>query len=93
MEKTKKSQEGKKMIDNFMSVLEEFSGANLHSEAARKTIAEALIKHMCEHHIITYTDLDSARKDPKMEQWVSYCKTKKQETNPDQMELPFEKGL
>ena len=44
MEKTKKSQEGKKMIEDFMSVLEDYHNANLHSEAARRTIAEALVQ-------------------------------------------------
>ena len=46
------------MIEDFMSVLEDYHNANLHSEAARRTIAEALVKHMCDHHIITYTNLE-----------------------------------
>ena len=81
------------MIDNFMKVLEEFSDANLYSEGARRRIAEALVNHMCEHHIITYTDLEAARKDPKMTNWINYCKSKNEEENKDQMKLPFERGL
>ena len=88
MEKKKKSQEGKKMIDNFMKVLEEFSDANLYSEGARRRIAEALVNHMCEHHIITYTDLEAARKDPAMIEFMKNCGCK---TN--QMDIPFERGL
>ena len=89
MEKTKKSQtEGKKMIDDFMSVLENFHNANLHSEAARRTIAKALVDYMCEHHIVTFTDLEGARKDPSMEEFIKNCGCKA-----NQMDIPFEKGL
>ena len=80
------------MIDNFMSVLEEFSNANLHSEAARRRIAEALVNHMCEHHIITYTDLESAKKDPAMVDFIKNCGCTS--THDDyQIDLPFERGL
>ena len=65
MEKTKKSQtEGKKMIDDFMHVLEDYTNANLHSVAARKRIAEALVQHMCDHHIVTFTNYETAVNDP-----------------------------
>ena len=79
------------MIDNFMKVLEEFSDANLHSEGARKRVAEALVNHMCEHHIITYTDLESARKDPAMVEFIKNCGCNT--TDDNQMDLPFERGL
>ena len=89
MEKTKKSQtEGKKMIDDFMHVLENYTGANLHSVAARKVIAEALVNYMCEHHIITYTNLEAAKNDPAMTEFIENCGCKA-----NQMDIPFEKGL
>ena len=89
MEKTKKSQtEGKKMIDDFMYVLENYTDANLHSEAARRMIAEALVKYMCEHHIVTFTDLEGVRNDPAMEEFIKNCGCKA-----NQMDIPFEKGL
>ena len=76
------------MIEDFMSVLEDYHNANLHSEAARRTIAEALVKHMCDHHIITYTNLEAAKNDPAMTEFIenSGCKA-------NQMDIPFEKGL
>ena len=76
------------MIDNFMTVLEKFSSANLHSEAARRHIAEALVKHMCDHHIITYTNLETAKSDPAMTEFIENCGCKA-----NQMDLPFERGL
>ena len=88
MEKKKKSQEDKKMIEDFMSVLENYHNANLHSEAARRTIAEALVKHMCDHHIVTYTNLEAAKNDPAMTEFIENCGCKA-----NQMDLPFEKGL
>ena len=81
------------MIDDFMYVLENYPNVNLENRSDREMVAYALVNIMCEHHIVSYTDLEAARKDPKMEQWVEYCKSKKEETDPDQMELPFEKGL
>ena len=76
------------MIDDFMSVLENYHNANLHSEAARRTIAEALVKHMCDHHIITYTNLETAKSDPAMTEFIENCGCKA-----NQMDIPFEKGL
>ena len=67
------------MIEDFMSVLENYPDVNLHSEAARRNIAEALVKHMCDHHIVTYTNLEEARKAGM--------------DNDDQMDIPFERGL
>ena len=88
MEKTKKSQEGKKMIDDFMSVLENYPDANLHSEAARRNIAEALVEYMCEHHIVTFTDLEGARNDPAMTEFIENCGCKA-----NQEDIPVERGL
>ena len=51
IKRNKKPNGGKKMIDDFMSVLENFSNANLYSEGARKRVAEALVDYMCEKHI------------------------------------------
>ena len=76
------------MIDDFMSVLEKYPDANLHSEAARRTIAEALVKHMCDHHIVTYTNLEAAHNDPAMTEFIENCGCKA-----NQMDIPFEKGL
>ena len=76
------------MIEDFMSVLEEYHNANLHSEAARRTIAEALVKHMCDHHIVTYTNLEAAKNDPAMTEFIENCGCKA-----NQMDIPFEKGL
>ena len=89
MEKTKKSQtEGKKMIDDFMHVLENYTGANLHSVAARKMIAEALVQHMCDHHIVTFTNYEAAVNDPNMKEFIKNCGC-----NPNQDDIPTERGL
>ena len=51
---------------------------------------------MCEHHIVSYTDLEAVKNDPKMTQWVEYCKSKSDERDiekTNQMKLPFERGL
>ena len=76
------------MIEDFMSVLEDYHNANLHSEAARRTIAEALVKHMCDHHIVTYTNLEAAKNDPAMTEFIENCGCKA-----NQMDIPFERGL
>ena len=76
------------MIDDFMHVLENYTDANLHSVAARKVIAEALVKHMCDHHIVTFTNLEAARNDPAMTEFIENCGCKA-----NQMDIPFEKGL
>ena len=76
------------MIDDFMYVLENYPDANLHSEAARRNIAEALVKHMCDHHIVTYTNLESVKNDPTMIEFIENCGCKA-----NQMDIPFEKGL
>ena len=81
------------MIDDFMYVLENYPKADLSKEKDRKMVAEALSGIMCAHHIVSYTDLDAVRKDPKMTNWINYCKSKNEEENKDQMKLPFERGL
>ena len=63
------------MINDFMYVLENYPDANLSSEDARKTIAHALANIMCEHHMVVYADLDAVDGDPKMKNWINYCKT------------------
>ena len=76
------------MIADFMYVLENYPDANLHSESARRMIAESLVNYMCQHHIVTFTDLEGARNDPKMEEFIKNCGCKA-----NQMDIPFEKGL
>ena len=89
MEETKKGQtEGKKMIDDFMHVLENYTDANLHSVAARKVIAEALVQHMCDHHIVTFTNYEAAVNDPNMKEFIKNCGCK-----PTQEDIPEERGL
>ena len=88
MEKTKKSQEGKKMIDDFMYVLENYPDANLHSESARRMIAESLVNYMCEHHIVTFTNYEAAVNDPNMNEFIKNCGCK-----PIQEDIPVKRGL
>ena len=76
------------MIDDFMHVLENYTDANLHSVAARRRIAEALVQHMCDHHIVMYTNLDAVREDPAMLEFIENfdCET-------HHKDLPVERGL
>ena len=76
------------MIEDFMSVLENYTDANLHSVAARRRIAEALVQHMCDHHIVTFTNYEAAKNDPAMTEFIENCGCKA-----NQMDIPFEKGL
>ena len=76
------------MIDDFMHVLEDYTNANLHSEAARKHIAEALVKHMCDHHIVTFTNYEAAINDPNMKEFINNCGCK-----PTQEDIPIKRGL
>ena len=64
------------MIDDFIYVLENYPNSDLSKKEDREMIATALSNIMCEHHIVTYTDLDAAEKDPKMANWISYCKSR-----------------
>ena len=76
------------MIDDFMYVLENYPDANLHSEAARRMIATSLVNYMCQHHIVTFTDLEGARNDPAMTEFIENCGCKT--THED---IPEERGL
>ena len=76
------------MIDDFMYVLENYPDANLHSEAARRMIATSLVNYMCEHHIVTYTNLEAAKNDPTMTEFMKNCGCKA-----NQMDISVEKGL
>ena len=81
------------MVEYFLYVLENYTNVNLEDKDDRELIAYALVNIMCEHHIVSYTDLDAVKNDPKMKTWIQYCKTKSQEKNNNQMEIPFERGL
>ena len=76
------------MIDDFMHVLEDYTTANLHSESARRNIAEALVKHMCDHHIVTFTNYEAAVNDPNMKEFIKNCGCK-----PNQEDIPVKRGL
>ena len=76
------------MIEDFMSVLENYTDANLHSEAARRTIAEALVKHMCDHHIVTFTNYEAAVNDPNMTEFIKNCGCKS-----NKEDIPVKRGL
>ncbi len=76
------------MIDDFMHVLENHTDANLHSEGARRMIAEALVKHMCDHHIVTFTNYEAAVNDPNMQEFIKNCGCK-----PNQEDIPVKRGL
>ena len=81
------------MINDFMYVLENYPDANLSSEDARKTIAQALANIMCEHHIVSYTDLESVKDDPKMANWIDYCKSKSDERDLEKNKSQITRGL
>ena len=76
------------MIDDFMHVLEDYIDTNLYSVAARRRIAEALVQHMCDHHIVTFTNYEAAINDPKMEEFIKNCGCKA-----NKIDIPFDKGL
>ena len=67
------------MIDDFMYVLENYPNVDLSKKEDRELIANALSNIMCEHHIISYTDLDAVKNDPKMKSWINHCKKTKEE--------------
>ena len=46
------------MKDNFVYVLENYPNADLSKKEDRDMIADALANIMCEHHIVSYTDLN-----------------------------------
>ena len=76
------------MIDDFMYVLENYPDANLRSEAARRAIATSLVNYMCEHHIVTFTDLEGAMNDPAMTEFIENCGCKTHHED-----IPEERGL
>ena len=78
------------MKDYFMYVLENYPNADLSKKNDRELIAESLTNFMIDHHVVAYTDLEAAKKDPKMLNWIKDVKNK---NNDNQMDLPFEKGL
>ena len=69
------------MVDDFLYVLENYPNADLSKKEDRDMIANALSNIMCEHHIVTYTDLNSAEGDAKMDNWIQHCNTLKTEKN------------
>ena len=69
------------MVDDFLYVLENYPNADLSNEKDRKMVAEALSNIMCEHHIVTYTDLNAVEGDDKMKNWINHCKTLKTDKN------------
>ena len=76
------------MIDDFMHVLEDYTDVNLHSVTARRRIAEALVQHMCDHHIVTFTNYEAAVNDPNMKEFIKNCGCK-----PTQEDIPVKRGL
>ena len=79
------------MKNDFMYVLENYPNADLSKKEDREMIADALSGIMCDHHIVSYTNWEEFKKDPKMESWIRYCKVNGE--NKNQTEIPFEKGL
>ena len=77
------------MVNDFLYVLENYPNADLSNADDRKMIANALSNIMCEHHIVSYTDLDAVKSDPKMTTWINYCKSKKDEES----QPTIERGL
>ena len=69
------------MKDDFMYVLENYPNADLSNTEDREKISQALVNIMCEHHVVFYTDLEAVKNDPKMESWISHCKTLKNDKN------------
>ena len=76
------------MIEDFMSVLENYAEVDLHSKTGRESVARALVEYMCDHHIVTYTNLEAAKNDPAMTEFMKNCGCKA-----NQMDIPFERGL
>jgi len=73
-----------------MYVLENYPNADLSNQKDREMIANALSNIMCEHHIVSYTNLDAVEKDSKMKNWIKHCK--KTNSNNDS-ETTIERGL
>ena len=52
------------MVEDFLYVLENYPNVNLEDKSDRELVAYALVNIMCEHHIVSYTDLESVKNDP-----------------------------
>ena len=65
-----------------------YENVNLDNKSDRELIAYALVNIMCEHHIVSYTDLEGARKDPAMEEFIKNCGCK-----PNKEDIPVKRGL
>ena len=78
------------MKDDFMYVLENYPNADLSNKKDREMISEALSNILCEHHIVSYTNWEAAKKDPKMLNWIEQCKTRDDNFKTEET---IEKGL
>ena len=56
----------KEIIGETLRKLCSNSRANVNSESGRGYISDALLKTFRDNHIVFYTNLEEARKDPKM---------------------------
>jgi len=81
------------MVEDFLYVLENYPNVNLEDKSDRELIAYALVNIMCEHHIVSYTDLSAVNDDPKMSHWIEYCKTKNDKEDTNQLHIPFDGGI
>ena len=68
----------KQVIEEALKDMCSNSRFAMNSESGRSHMAEHLLKTFRDYHIVFYTNLEEAMKDPKM-------------TN--QMDIPFERGL
>jgi len=68
----------KQVIEDALKEMCSNSRANVNSETGRGYITNALLKVFKDNHIVFYTNLEEARKDPKMI---------------NKMDIPFDKGL
>ena len=78
------------MKDDFTYVLENYPNADLSKKEDREMVANALSNIMCEHHIVSYTDLDAVKNDPKMTSWIRHCRNL---SSDDNTENTIERGL
>ena len=70
----------KEVIEKALTEMCSNSRFAMNSESGRGHMAEHLLKTFRNHHIVFYTNLEEARKDPKMKK-------------DHQVDTPFEKGL
>ena len=81
------------MVEDFLYVLENYPNVNLEDKSDRELVAYALVNIMCEHHIVSYTDLESVKDDPKMANWIDYCKSKSDESDLEKNKSQITRGL